>query len=211
MTGGRRLAARIGAALAIATLSVGPAVAQLQVEIVGGTTAEADQLADGTVRHAESGFTFPVQLGTMPARKIAIYGSGDVSVDYSLRGGGNGDAWVTFYVYPAEGSFDSEAEEVAQLIREHWNATERESPVPPPSSLGDGRVGWFDSQRDDGNFTTGYALAHRGGWSLKARFTIPEEADADAVARIAAALAEAPWGWMPQSPRQADEAAVAQR
>ena len=46
------------------------------------------------VRHRASGYRFPERLGDMPRRKIIVFAPDDVSIDYTLRGGGLGDPWL---------------------------------------------------------------------------------------------------------------------
>ena len=48
-----------------------------------------------------SAYGFPSSIGDMPARKVTVFGPGDVSVQYTVDGGAAGDAWVDLYAYPA--------------------------------------------------------------------------------------------------------------
>jgi len=179
-----------------------PAAAQPQVRVLGGDSSEAHISADGQVRHKATGFLYPQQLGDMPLRKIAIYGEADVSVDYSLRGGGNGDAWITFYLYPARITLDEEAAHIEHDIVETWSATrvDRPAPAPAPALAIGARSGWFKGVRENHRVTTGYVVVQRGEWFLMTRFSVPDEAAPGTFGRVDTALADVPWAWQP--PRQ---------
>lgn len=111
-------------ALIFAFLSI-PAAAQTQPKVVvlGSDSSEVDISSEGEVRHKAANFRYPDHIGDMPLRKVVIYGKGDVSVDYTLRGGGNGDAWITFYVYPVRRSFSEEVADIEQNLIKNSSAT----------------------------------------------------------------------------------------
>lgn len=153
---------------------------------------------DGDVRHKAAGFEFPQQIGDMPLRKIVIYGPGDVSGDYTLRGGGNGDVWITFYVYPVAGhSFADEQSAIQQSLVKKWSARPIAAPFATPTAAADGSSGWFEGTFDGLHAKNGYILVERGPWFLEARVTIPDAAGSDALERTDRALHSAPWNWRP--------------
>jgi hypothetical protein len=154
--------------------------------IQGGDAGEAIISADGTVRHRAAHFVFPQQIGDMPLRKVVIYGPADLSVDYSLRGGGNGDAWITFFVYPV------------------GHPSSIEAPAPPPATAADGHSRWFEGQLNGMAIKTGYMLVQRGGWYLESRYTIPDTAGQIGVDRTVRALADVPWTWNSSPAKRAE-------
>lgn len=182
-----------------------PAWSQPAVEVVGGSAGEALVSDDGQVTHNASGFVYPMQLGDMPLRKVKVYGKADASADYSLRGGGNGDAWITFFVYPASGSLQDEVAGVEQALVQNMSASPVSPPAAQPTSLADGRSGWFRGTYQGISLTTGYMIVQRGDWLLKARFTIPDEAGRSGIDRTVTALAAVPWDWKPSKKARADD------
>ncbi|HEX6741252.1 MAG TPA: hypothetical protein VF079_05590 [Sphingomicrobium sp.] len=199
MTGWRGLIRLLAsfALLSAVPANSAPAVAPLPVNIFGGDAGEAQVSDEGEVHHRATGFVYPRQLGDMPQRKVAIYGEADVSVDYTLRGGGNGDAWITFYVYPARITLDEEAAHIEHDIVENWLAVRAERPSPAPASAPGARSGWFTGARENHRVTTGYVVVQRGLWFLMTRFSVPDEAAPDAFKRVDAALDDVPWTWLP--------------
>ncbi len=192
-------------------LTTSPAAAEYPVRIVGGSSEETVEAADGTVRHTASGLIFPSKIGDMPARRIDVYGAGDVSVNYTLSGGGLDDPWIDFFVYRGLASIDEEANEVEQAIQQRWHGLTRAEAPAPLATLRDGRVAWFKAKADDRSFTTGFALVRRGEWFLKARFSIPDEAAAGTIERTVAALSALPWNWNPQDGSEVGKVAVVGR
>jgi hypothetical protein len=195
-----RLFTGLALLFAIAGVSV-PAAAQPQIMVVGGDAGEAQVSDNGEVRHKATGFLYPRQLGDMPLRKVVVYGEADISVDYSLRGGGNGDAWVTFYVYPARSGLGEEADHIEHDIVDNWSATRADRPSPAPASASGAKSGWFTGARENHQVTTGYVVVQRGQWFLMTRFSVPDEAAPDTFKRVDAALADVPWTWLPSAAR----------
>jgi hypothetical protein len=196
----RRGLVRLFASLALLFLvpgGVGAAAAQPQVLVLGGDAGEVLFADNGEVRHKATGFLYPRQLGDMPQRKVTVYGEADVSVDYTLRGGGNGDAWITFYVYPASITLEEETAHIERDIVENWSATRADRPPPAPVSAPAAKSGWFKGAREGHRVTTGYVVVQRGQWFLMTRFSIPDEAAADTFKRVEAALGDVPWTWLP--------------
>jgi hypothetical protein len=184
------------AAFAVAS----PAAAQdqpivQQVEEHRNDVGEIDKV-EGRFIHRASGFIFPSALGDMPARKTTTYGPADASVDYTLKGGGNGDAWITLFVYRAQVELDAEVITVTDPIVQRWSAKPIAHPpaLPSPGAMKDG---WFAGQIDTAAYTTGYRLARRGEWYLKVRFTIPAELGRAGIDRAVTAIAAVPWDWLP--------------
>ncbi|HEY6047438.1 MAG TPA: hypothetical protein VIV07_00130 [Sphingomicrobium sp.] len=172
------------------------AVAQPTLVVLGG---DADQvsISGNEVRHKAANFLFPEQIGDMPLRKVTIYGSADASVDYTLRGGGNGDAWITFYVYPAQHALAEEVATIQSDLIGAWSATRLPSATALPPSAADGRSGWFKGQYEGKSATTGYIVVQRGHGFLMARYTIPDVAGQEGIERTIRALNAAPWNWTP--------------
>ena len=197
------------AALVFCQLFGGPAFAAPHIEVVGGSASEADVAADETVTHRASGFVYPKQIGDMPLRKIIVYGPGDVSADYTNRGGGNGDAWTTFYVYPAEIGLDDELANIEGAIGERLTGAEVKAPASPPATMRGGRSKWYKGKYGGLDVTTGYAIVQRGDWFLKARFTIPDQAGQEGIDRTVAAVAALPWEWSPSASQARDQKVAA--
>jgi hypothetical protein len=186
-----------------------PSVAQTQPQVIvqGGDASEVSISDGGVVRHNAAGFVFPQQLGDMPLRKVIIYGKADVSVDYTLRGGGNGDAWISFFVYPVTRSFKDETTDIEQTIMERMAARRIPAPAVPPVAAGDGKSVWFTGKIEVRSFTSGYTLVQRGDWFLETRYSIPAEAGQGGIDRTVKALESVPWDWRPQVDLKSKEAA----
>ena len=133
----------------------------------------------------------------MPLRKIIVYGPGDVSADYTQRGGGNGDVWITFFVYPMGHPFADEDADIQKSLIEKWSATR----IPPlgaaPNAASDGTSGWFHGTFQGMQATNSYILVRRDGWFLEARCTIPDVAGSTGIDRAVNALNAIPWSWRP--------------
>jgi hypothetical protein len=186
----------------LAILCCGPAAAadQPKLVIVGGDANEVLISEQGDVSHKAANFQFPPEIGDMPLRKVVIYGRADVSADYTLRGGGNGDAWITFFVYPAGHPFVDEVADVEKSLTDKWNAARIAPPAQAPAAAADGASGWFEGTFDGLHAKTGYILVQRGSWFLETRCTIPDAAGAEGVERTVRALEFVPWSWRPDAP-----------
>jgi len=151
---------------------------------------------DGRFVHRSSQFVFPAILGDMPARTTTSYGPGDASIAYTLKGGSNGDALITLFVYPATIAIEAEEEGVRKALVQRWSAT----PVAIPAGLAPATAGmkdgWFKGTVQGSHVTTGYRIAQRGDWYLKARFTIPQTAGQAGIDRTVAAIGAIPWQWV---------------
>lgn len=169
--------------------------AQPKIVVLGGNAGEAIISADGTVRHKAANFIFPQQIGDMPLRKVVIYGPADLSVDYSLRGGGNGDVWITFFVYPVGHPMTDEIADIERAFIDKVSGTHMEAPAPSPEMAADGHTRWFKGHLEGMAMTTGYTLVQRAGWFLEARFSIPDAAGQQGIERTVRALAGVPWDW----------------
>lgn len=143
-----------------------------------------------SLRHRGSGYMFRAQLGDMPARKLIIYDDNDVSVQYTRLGGGNGDAWMDVYVYPAWGTNDEEAASTVSGIMERFDGGPIESPTILSVKAADASSGWFKGHLDDTKLITGYYLVQRGDWQIKVRVSMPREPSQETLDRTAAALAD---------------------
>lgn len=196
----RRVAARhflrgSVAFLFIALSAPAAAFGRPEVQIVGGDASEVVISDKGDVHHKAADFDFPEQIGDMPLRKIEIYGPGDVSGDYTLRGGGNGDVWITFYVYPAGQPFADEKTGIEESLVDKWSAKPMAAPFPAPSMAADGASGWFEGTFNGLHAANGYILVQRGAWFFEARVTIPDAAGSDGLTRAGHALTSLPWNW----------------
>lgn len=185
-------------ALAAAILA---AAAPLRAEPVSIPIAEVADSAEvrregDAIRHLASQYLFPAQLGQMPARKLVVYAPGNISVQYTLRGGGNGDGWIDLFVYrPDEGTLADEAQSLEALLIERYKGT----PLPTPQGFTDPGApvmsGWYDAEIGGKPYLTYYQLARHGDWAVKIRFSMPREATDDVRSRAAEALADRPTRW----------------
>lgn len=186
----------IVAAAALATAPATAALAQPVVTPIEEVADSAEVRREGdALRHIPSNYLFPARLGEMPARKLIIYGPGDVSVQYSLRGGANGDGWIDLFVYPKDVPPAEEAAVVDQIIRERLGG-ER---IAIPDGFGPAKSGvesgWYRARINDKPVVTHFLLAHHGDWAVKARFSMPVDAADDVRQRAAAVLADDPTRW----------------
>lgn len=132
----------------------------------------------------------------MPPRKSVSYGPGDASLEYTLRGGGNGDAWITLYVYPVRATLATEELNAQNPLIQRWSAKPIATPEKLPRPTPDMKDGWYTGNYEGREVTTGYRLVKRGDWYLKARFTIPKVAGQLGVDRTLAAIGAVPWDWL---------------
>lgn len=188
----------------------GFAWSQPTVQVLAGSPDEAIISDDGRATHRDARFRYPDQIGDMPLRKIIIYGDADVSAKYTLRGGGNGDAWISLFVFPGDSGLSIEAKAAEDRLIENMSASKIEPPAPPPPGLRDGRSGWYHGNLKGAPLTTGYMIVQRGRWLIKARFSVPDPAGQAAIDRTVKALTDVPWEWGPQESEEADKE-VAQR
>ena len=190
-----RSVARIGvlaAALLFGNDIAVAASAQPNVEVVGGDASEVVIADDGTATHRGSGLAFPSQIGDMSLRGLTVYGASDASALYR-----DGEAWLTFYVYLATISLDDEIAGVEQAMMDRLKGRRVDAPAAAPQSLNPGRSAWFEGKYQNIDALTGYMVAQRGRWFLKARFTAPKEAGQAAIDSAVKALADLPWNWQP--------------
>lgn len=180
-----------------------PAVSEPVTTAVGdvANSADIDHVGE-QLRHRASGFVFPSLLGDMPARKVTVYAVSDVSVRYTLSGGGSGDAWMDLYIYPAEMTNSEEAAGVEAALLDSFHA----KPTSLPRAIevaGDNIASsWFAGERDGTPFLTGYYLAQRGRWQMLLRVTMPSPPAEGTVARVEAAVRAVPMDWTPSVSRQ---------
>ena len=138
--------------------------------------------------HRASGYIFPRTLGEVPARKSTAYGPGDVDVYYTLYGGGNGDGWVSLFVYPANITITEEVANVGQSIVSGMSGHRVGRPAEigaPPSGV---EEGWFEGAIEGKQIVTGYRVVRIGDWFIKARVSVPIGADEAVLKRVGAAL-----------------------
>jgi hypothetical protein len=190
-------------ALALATglalLFSAPARAEPVVTPVAEVVDSADVRRDGErFRHVGSGYIFPSSLGDMPARKVTIFGPGDVSVQYTVKGGAAGDAWVDLYAYPAgDWTIAETADDIAKAITNSFGATPALMPAGMEKRADGLHKGWFDGRIGERSFKTGYYVVRRGEWLIKIRATMPSPPTADMLTRTAAAIAAVNLGPLP--------------
>jgi hypothetical protein len=172
-----------------------PAFAEPTMILQGGSAQEVEVAADDSVIHHDSKFVFPSRLGDMPVRKIIVYGPGDVSVDYTLRGGGNGDAWISLFVYPAAHNLTDEAADIEATLIDRLHPSRIPAPRDAPSSAADGRNAWYHGAIGDLQLTSAYVVVRRGDWFIEARASIPDAAGSTGIERTLDALDAIPWDW----------------
>ncbi|WP_395623556.1 hypothetical protein [Sphingomonas daechungensis] len=131
----------------------------------------------------------------MPLRGLTVYGPSDASAYYTLGGGGTGDAWITFYVYPATISLAEESAGVEQSLLQILQGRRIDPPAPAPANFHMGRVAWFEGLYKNIDARTGYMLVQRGQWFLKARITVPKKGGPEAMGRALKAIAALQWDW----------------
>ena len=180
-------------------LSLGLCVPGLAQTVVleGQSSDFFAERANGVLVHEASGFKFPASLGEMPRRKRVLYAANNVSVQYTLRGGGNGDAWIDVFVYPATLSLDEEAQNTAAAIMSGVNGKRAAAPLTLPPGAANAKAAWFEGEAGDRRMTTGFVLVRRGDWYIKVRATNPTEGGEGGIKRIQGALSDLPWDWRP--------------
>lgn len=153
--------------------------------------------------HRPSGFSYPMQLGEMPARKTVSYGPGDASVYYTLNGGANNDAWLTLYVYPARIGLKEEERNVIAPILQNYQAVPTTGPARLPPGPPGALDGWYRASIDGVDVVTGYRLVKSGRWFIKARVSIPVGGGESAADRAVNAITAIPWTWRESAPAPA--------
>jgi hypothetical protein len=174
-----------------------PATAQSQpieqtVEDHRDDLGEIDRSTHGFV-HRQSGYVFPAALGDMPARKTYTYGPGDTSLYYALYGGGNGDAWLSLYVYPARSSIEAHSTVIEEALLERMPGTEIDPPYGTPAIPAQAAGKWYDATVDGAAVLAGYRLVRSGDWFIKVRVTVPKSGGQEALDRAGRGLAAVPW------------------
>lgn len=197
MTQRLSLALAAGLALFIAVPASADPVVTPIAEVV-----ESDDVgrADDQLYHRGSAYAFPNALGDMPARKLTVFGAGDVSVNYTVNGGAAGDSWIDLYVYPADGPIEQTDLDIASAITSTFKATPTQRPAGMAVAAGDAMSGWFAGQLGDRKFLTGYYVVQRGDWLIKARITMPAPPSQEILDRTARAVSaidmgDLPGGW----------------
>lgn len=184
-------------AMLLAATGLHPARAAEPVSTpIADVVDSADVRREGdAIRHLASGFLFPAALGDMPARKLIVYAPGDISVQYTLRGGGEGDGWVDLYVYPAQEAAEAEAASLDALIAERYKGVAIPGPKEFAAADRDVASGWFDVEFGDRPYTTHYQIVRHGDWAVKLRLSLPRDAAPDVRERAVTALADHPARW----------------
>ena len=186
-------------AAGIALFAAAPAHADPVTTPVADVVDSADVQRDGErFRHLGSGYVFPSSIGDMPARKVTIFGPGDVSVQYTVNGGAAGDAWVDVYVYPAgDWTVEETAADIARAITNTFTATPALAPAGMTNRGAGLHSGWFDGQLGERSLKTGYYVVKRGAWLVKIRATMPSPPSPEMLNRTAAAIAAVNMGPLP--------------
>ncbi len=153
-----RRALPLSFAAGIALFTAAPAHAEPVVTPVVDVVDSADVQRDGErFRHVGSGYVFPSSIGDMPARKVTVFGPGDVSVQYTVNGGAAGDAWVDLYAYPAgDATIAETADDVAAAITNTFTATPALTPTGMVVRADGLHSGWFDGRLGERSLKTGY-------------------------------------------------------
>ena len=194
MIAGRKLGRTILILVGL-VLPLQPAFAEPTTILQGGSAKEVEVGADDSVVHHASKFLFPSRLGDMPVRKIVVYGPGDVSVDYSLRGGGNGDAWISLFFYPSAHDLTDEAADIEATLIDRLHPSRIPAPRDAPPSAADGRNAWYHGAIGDQQLTSANVVVRRGDWFIEARASIPDAAGSTGIERTLDALDAIPWDW----------------
>jgi hypothetical protein len=186
-------------AAGIVLLSIAPAHAEPVATPVAEVVDSPDVQRDGErFRHRGSGYIFPSSLGDMPARKVTVFGPGDVSVQYTVNGGAGGDAWVDIYVYPAnDATVEETAADITAAIIRTFNATPSLAPVGINAKAASIQSGWFDGRLGETSLKTGYYVVKRGNWLVKIRATMPSPPSRDMLTRTATAISAVNMGALP--------------
>lgn len=194
-----RRALPLAFAAGIALFTAAPARADPVVTPVAEVVDSADVQRDGErFRHVGSGYVFPSSIGDMPARKVTVFGPGDVSVQYTVKGGAASDAWIDLYAYPAGGATIAEtADDIAAAITNTFAATPALMPAGMAVRADGLRSGWFDGRLGERSLKTGYYVVQRGDWLIKIRATMPSPPTPEMLARTAAAIGAVPLGALP--------------
>lgn len=201
--------------LSFASILLSPAAARAQlieetVEEHRDDVGEIDRRG-GDFVHRASGYVFPGDLGGMPARKTYTYSPGDASVYYTLLGGGNGDPWLSLYVYPATRPIADEIRDIEAAIAQRMPGQVTRPPNLPPLPAGVAEK-WYDATADGEALLTGYRISTSGNWYIKVRLSIPRSGGATAIDRAWKALGAVPWTVnAPAAPVSAASAAGAAR
>ena len=185
----------------IALFTAAPAHAEPVVTSVAEVVDSADVQRDGErFRHVGSGYAFPSSIGDMPARKVTVFGPGDVSVQYTVDGGAAGDAWVDLYAYPAgDWTIAETAEDIVNAITNTFAATPALMPAGMAKRADGLHSGWFDGQLGERSLKTGYYVVQRGDWLIKIRATLPSPPTPQMLARTAAAISAVNLGPLPNA------------
>lgn len=150
--------------------------------------------ADGTIRHAPSGYLFPARLGAMPMRKKVALKRDDVAVEYSDLGGGNGDPWLDIIVFDGPSRLDAEAESIdADIPPRIRGAMLADDVVRTPADARGARSHWWRGALGDDRLLTGYIIVQRGPWLVEARASCPERSGGTGIAKLQAALDAIDW------------------
>jgi hypothetical protein len=165
---------------------------QQNVENHDNSQGEIEKRADALI-HRSSGYTFPLSLRDIPARKSQTYGPGDGGVFYTLYGGANNDAWINLYVYPAELELAAEIADVDSALTQRMGGKLTTSPPGLPRGPAGAVDKWYLGSVDKSQLLTGYRLVRHGRWYIKARISIPLGGGEAATARAMRGLAAIPW------------------
>ena len=194
-----RRAIPVAIAAGIALFAIAPAHADPVAAPVAEVVDSPDIQREGErFRHRASGYVFPSSIGDMPARKLVVYGPGDVSVQYTVDGGAAGDAWVDIYVYPAgELTIEDTAADIVAAITNSFKATPSLAPRGFAVRTSDAQSGWFDGQFGQRSVKTGFYVVKRGEWLIKVRASMPSPPTQQHLTRTAAAVSAVNLGPLP--------------
>lgn len=185
------------ASTSAASVTTGPSkVEAIPVQVLGGDAATVKVRGNNEVELLGPKFVFANTYGAMPLRRIDVYANDNVCGYYTRYGGGNGDPFLTLYVYPVEQPFADEVSDTQAALVDNFKATPAVSlltakPVP------DAAFGCYSGNSNNVPVETCFWLAERDGYYLKVRLTIPNQRTSDATGVAAAALESIPWRWTP--------------
>ena len=171
----------------------------IPVRVLGGDASTVQVRGNNEVELLGPKFVFANTYGAMPLRRIDVYAKDNVSGYYTRYGGGNGDPFMTLYVYPVEQPFADEVSATQAALVNSFKASPAVSSL-TAKPIPDAASGCYSGNSNSVPVETCFWLAEREGYYLKVRLTIPNQGTSDATGVAAEALESIPWTWTPATP-----------